>query len=299
MKKNFMMIAIAATAVFTMAACGNKTNKGEGADSTATEQSAEAKFGPMGTWDFPETLGALKDVDNIEYVLFPGFYADAMEKGEDPATATQIYYRASLVEAGEKASKVKAVVDVDEVPNSLLIPIYKGATAKKGDIVLTWWQSGSGMQQAIVTDDSNPAEPKISYLTLSFKGDGTGIAEKDQDQLKPNSFIVLSDGKWEPGQPIIVKKDGDENLGIILNMDGDKILWQGFASKVYVSKKSDCRLMPLKPAINVGDKVKYEFVGELRDGATVTKYDANIGRVWVKKENSDKEEIKSIFEIEK
>ena len=155
------------------------------------------------------------------------------------------------------------------------------------------------MQQAIVTDASNPAEPTISYLTLSFKGDGTGIAEKDQDQLKPNSFIVLSDGKWEPGQPIIVKKDGDENLGIILNMDGDKILWQGFASKVYVSKKSDCRLMPLKPAINVGDKVKYEFVGELRDGATVTKYDANIGRVWVKKENSDKEEIKSIFEIEK
>ena len=299
MKKNFMMIAIAATAVFTMAACGNKTDKGEGADSTATEQSAEAKFGPMGTWDFPQTLGALKDVDNIEYVLFPGYYTQAMEKGEDPAKETNIYYSAKIVEAGDTNTKVKAVVDVDEIPNSLLIPIYKGATAKKGDIVLTWWQSGSGMQQAIVTDDSNPAEPKISYLTLNYKGDGTGIAETKQDQLKPNSFIVLSDGKWEPGQPIVVKKDGDENLGIILNMDGDKILWQGFASKVYVSQKSDCRLMPLKPAVNVGDKVKYEFVGELRDGATVTKYDASIGRVWVKKENSDKEEIKSIFEIEK
>ena len=82
-------------------------------------------------------------------------------------------------------------------------------------------------------------------------------------------------------------------------MDGDKVLWQGFASKVYVSPKADCRLMPLKPAVSVGDKVKYEFVGELRDGGTVSKYDATVGRVWVKKENSDKEDIKSIFEIEK
>ena len=107
-------------------------DKGDGADSTATEQSAEAKFGPMGTWDFPQTLGALKDVDNIEYVLFPGYYTSAMEKGEDPAKETNIYYSAKIVEAGDTNTKVKAVVDVDEIPNS---PLYRQEGRHRADVV--------------------------------------------------------------------------------------------------------------------------------------------------------------------
>ena len=299
MKKYFFTITIAAIALFALAACGNKTDKGDGADSTATEQGDEAKGKPMGfTWDYPEG-SALENVDNIACVLYAAGYVNAQEEGKDPAEQIHIYYDGTLEEAGENVSKVKGVVDVYEIPNSLLIPIYKDAKAKKGDILLTWWQSGSGMQHAIVTDAANPAEPTTSYLSLDYKGDGTGIAEKKIDQLKPNSFIVLTDGKWEPGQPIIVKDGDEEKFGTLLNIAGDKVLWHGFADKVYVAKKADCRLMPLKPSFSAGDKVKYEFVGELRDGATVTKYDPAIGRVWIKIDNRDEEEIKSIFEVVK
>ena len=157
-----------------------------------------------------------KHILPILFVLSLGFVSCSQKeldvKEETPETVVEEEVWTLKVEAGEKASKVKAVVDVDEVPNSLLIPIYKGATAKKGDIVLTWWQSGSGMERAIVTDDSDPTQPKVHYLDLSYKGDGSGFAEKhDNEQLKPNSFVVLNDGEWQPGAPLAVKDDGKYN----------------------------------------------------------------------------------------
>ena len=83
MKKIFYFAALALS-VIAFSSCTDKQANGNnnGSDSTATEQEGEAKMGPMGTFTIPEG-SALKDAENISYVLFPSSYASAMEKGED------------------------------------------------------------------------------------------------------------------------------------------------------------------------------------------------------------------------
>lgn len=297
MKKIFYFAALALS-VIAFSSCTDKQANGNnnGSDSTATEQEGEAKMGPMGTFTIPEG-SALKDADNISYVLFPSSYASAMEKGEDINGNTAIYYNRELAEAGETNSKLSG----NEVryPNNLLIPIYKDAKAKKGDVVLTWWQSGSGMERAIVTDDSDPTQPKVHYLDLSYKGDGSGFAEKhDNEQLKPNSFVVLNDGEWQSGAPLAVKVDGKYNKGILVNAVGDKVLYLGFAGKLIEANKSDVKLLPIKPAVNVGDNVKSVFVGTFSKDTKVEKIDSKLGRIWVKEGDRDAEPV-SIFEVMK
>ena len=100
-----------------------------------------------------------------------------------------------------------------EMPNALIIPIPQGQTAKKGDIVLTWWQSGSGMERAIVTDDSNPASPKVCYLDMDWKDDGKGFAnDHNNEQLRPNTFTVLKNNEWQPGAQVTVNADGSYKI---------------------------------------------------------------------------------------
>ena len=287
MKKIFYFAALALS-VIAFSSCTDKQANGNNngsdstateSDSTATEQEGEAKMGPMGTFTIPEG-SALKDADNISYILFPSSYASAMENGEDINGKTAIYYNRELAEAGETNSKLSG----NEVryPNNLLIPIYKDAKAKKGDVVLTWWQSGSGMERAIVTDDSDPTQPKVHYLDLSYKGDGSGFAEKhDNEQLKPNSFVVLNDGEWQ-----------------LVNAVGDKVLYLGFAGKLIEANKSDVKLLPVKPAVNVGDNVKSVFVGTFSKDTKVEKIDSKLGRIWVKEGDRDAEPV-SIFEVMK
>lgn len=296
MKKLAFLSIVSAALVISMSSCTdkNKANQ-DGADSTKVEAQGET-FGPMGTWDYPEG-SAIANAEDVSVVLYASGYKTAMEEKKDPAESTHIFYKADLVKAGDTKSTVKSIGDEYEIPNSLVIPFYKGAKAKKGDIILTWWQSGSGMQRAIVVDDSNPEEPKVCYLDLSFKGDGTGIAEKDANEtLKPNSFIVLEDGKWAPGASIVITEGTDQKNGTIINVTDDKVLYEGFAGKVKVAKKSDCQLVPLKQSLKAGDGIKAVWVGSWKPDYKVVKVDEKIGRVWVKDENG-KEEIKSILEV--
>lgn len=299
MKKMFFSIAIMTAAVSVMASCGNKSgNAGEApADSTAVEGEAAPQMTAMGSWDYPEG-SAIENADEISVVLFPNSWKSDIDEGKDPAEDNHIYYNCNFVKAGDTQSTIKHFSDEYDIPNSLIIPFYKGATAKKGDIVLTWWQSGSGMQRAIVTDASNPAEPKVCYLDLNYKGDGTGFSEEHENEtLKPNSFIVLEDGKWMPGAEIVVTETTDEVLGVIINATDDKVLYRGFAGHVYVAKKSDCRLLPLNPGVAAGQTVKAEFVGKLRPDYKVKSVDAAKGRVVVEKDG--KAEYKSFLEVSK
>jgi hypothetical protein len=278
-------------------ACGNKSAQNtDGQDSTAVAEDVP-EMTPMGSWDYPEG-SAITNAEDISCVLFPSSWKSDIDEGKDPAPDTHIYYNCDFVKAGDVKSTIKHFSDEYEIPNSLIIPIYKNATAKKGDIVLTWWQSGSGMKRAIVVDASNPAEPKVHYLDMDFKGDGTGFAEKhDNETLKPNSFVVLKSGEWMPGNEIVITDGTDEILGTIINANDDKVLYMGFAGKMKVAKKSDCRVMPLNPGVSAGQTVKAEFVGKLRSDYKVKKVDATKGRVWLEKDG--REEIKSFLEVSK
>ena len=297
MKKTFFFAALA-FCIIAIAGCTNGKNKGDAKDGDSTDSEVSngdnsGKLGPMGTFKMAEG-NPLKDVDNIAYVLYPSSYENAMEEGEDINGKTTIYYKNTVADAGEKNTKLSGS-DI-RYPNSLLIPIYKDAKAKKGDVVLTWWQSGSGLQRAIVTDDSDPTQPRVHYLDLSSDAKGNGLADKhDNEQIKTNSFVLLKDGEMQQGAPITLNVYGELNTGVLVNVDGDKVIYTAFAGKLLEADKSQVKVVPLKPNFGVGDNVKGDFVGTFSKDYKVTKIDKNKGRVWVTSDGNEK--ILSILEV--
>jgi hypothetical protein len=189
-------------------------------------------------------------------------------------------------------SEVEFMSDKKKVPNAYIVAIPAGAKAKKGDIVLTWWQSGSGMQRGIVVDDANPAEPVVRYLDLDYDNpaksrDGKTTIGQMDEQLKPNTFTVLN-AMMAPGTAVAIQ-DGDKmKHAIVIRVAGDKVFVREFAGKIGVYERSRCTGVPLVPAVKEGDKVKALNIGSF-DAATVTKVDARNGRVFVKFDSGNTE----------
>ena len=187
----FKLLLSTALAVALMS-CGNSnTNDKEKKDTTATTTTEEVKKdGKIDPFkDFPkEAITA-----NVgDFVLTPSenWQKDATEKGPDKVTF--IYYSQNMAEVGSEYSKIDFLSSKGiEIPNYMIIPIKSGQTAKKGDIILTWWQSGSGMKRAIVTDASNPSEPTVNYIDISWTNPaknsaGVGIGQQSE-KIKANS----------------------------------------------------------------------------------------------------------------
>jgi len=74
-----------------------------------------------------------------------------------------------MAKPGNEYSVIDFIFDDDtEIPNYMIIPIRPDESAKVGDIVLTWWQSGSGMKRAIVTNASDPTAPEVNYIDIEW-----------------------------------------------------------------------------------------------------------------------------------
>ena len=215
----------------------------------------------------------------------------AVEEQKDLTKETLIFYSDKYMDNTDGLINGKT-------PNALCIPLPKGVKAKKGDILLTGWQTGSGLQRAIVTDASAPNAPTVCYLDLNYEGNGRGFAERyANQQIKPNSFLVLKDGQLMSGAPIAYFEEGEWKSGKCVNATNDKVLVLAWGDKVCAVDKSNVKVLPLKPKFKVGESVMAEFVDSYCEGYTVTKIDKSIGRVWVKKGSSEK--ILSIFEVTK
>ena len=206
-----------------------------------------------------------------------------------------IFYSTKMEQVGETTS----IIGGTEMPNALIIPLDPNAKAKKGDIVLTWWQEGSGLQRAIVTDASNPAEPKVDYLDMSYgTKENPGFAQREADQqLKPGSFVVLKDGEWAPGAQVAAFDGREWKKGTLIHEQDGKVLVMGWASHIFVYNKENCKLVPFKEKLKKGDAVYSTFVDSYRSGYTVKNVDEKIGRVWVDRDGS--EDVKSIAEVTK
>ena len=302
--KKIMMLALIVATMTAMSCKGSNENNAGNGDSTAAEQpAATAQLDQAAwPWDFPISTG--EKLTDGELVLAPyTYYKVAVDNGEDLTNKGLIFYKTNLKTAGAEKSVVNYKDDY-ELPNSLIIGIPEGVTAKKGDILLTWWQSGSGMKRAIVRDDSNPAEPLVDYLDMKMDIDPeskVNFAEKyGNEQLKPNSFIVLHDGQWEPGAQLACKDEKGRWLaGTLIKATDDKVLVLGFADKVLVYPRANCRLIPLSTeGMKPGDAIAGRFVAEYQTGYTVDKVDAERGRVWVTN-SFDKKEILSILDVTK
>lgn len=270
-----------------MMACGGaKTDENVKTDSTATEIKdtvVVAETTPDKPNPFKDYPAGPTTAKASEFILIPSYnwLIDGTTKGNDKTT--YIYYNAKMSEPGDGTSKVEYTFDgIKEVPNYMVVPIAAGATAKKGDIILTWWQSGSGMERAIVTNDKNPAEPEVNYIDIDWnnpaKRDGVGFGQM-KEKIKANSFVKLSN-KWDIGTAVAVKDGSSYKNWIIVNMQGDKVLCIGFAGKMAMFNKSDCTPMEVIPNVKPGDKVQAPWVGTMKN-CTVKSVNKEYGRVVV------------------
>lgn len=252
-------------------------------------------------WDFPQ--GVKLKLEAGQTVLSPyTYYPSTVEKGEPLPKAVLIFYDATVKEVGKEKTKLDKFNGEVEMPNALIIPLPKKAKAKKGDVVLTWWQSGSGMQRAIVVDDSNPQEPKVCYFDLTWPDnpESQKLEEKRKgEQLKPGSFAILKDGQWQSGAQLAIKKGNDWLKGTLIHVEGNKVLVLGFGSKIEAYNKADVRLVPFKEKIKVGDKVWASWVSEYRPGYVVTAVDDLTGHVYVQREGKGSVESKSLADVTK
>jgi hypothetical protein len=293
MKKKFWMLGMGA---ILLTSCGgaeegsDSTNTNETEDTTSTLAETEelAEDGPIDPFpDFPK--GSIT-ASTGDYVLTPSLKWQQDATSGDAESQTFIFYHAKMSEPGDGYSKVDFTFDGEqEIPNYMIVPIKSGQTAKKGDILLTWWQSGSGMKRAVVTDDSNPAEPIANYIDLDWDNPATGDDGKSigqqKHQLKPGSFHVLT-SEWAPGTTVAVKKGADYKAATIIAVSGDKVLTCGFAGKMAMYSKSECTAVPVVPNVKVGDVVQAPWVGTFKS-VKVQKVDKAMGRVWTDDPFSD------------
>lgn len=282
MKRKILIPSI--LAVFVLSACGGE---GESTDDGATEGApAETEAVDVARADidpFPEYPMVGLNANDGDVILTPSknWQEDATAEGSE--NTTFIFYNATVASVGEGVSTVNFTFDGEtEIPNYMIIPIKADQTAKKGDVILTWWQTGSGMQRAIVTDDSNPAAPTVCYLDLSWDNpatndDGVGIGQA-QYEIKENSFHVLK-SEWAPGTTVAANNGSKTVAATIVSVNGDDILTIGFAGKMTTYSKADCTPCPVIPNVKAGDEVQVPWVGSFTN-STVEKVDAENGRVW-------------------
>ncbi len=222
-----------------------------------------------------------------QYVLAP-----TTQQIASGASGTYIYYAATMVTPGANESVIKTLSGSEQtIPNALIIVIRKGAKVKVGDIVLTWWQSGSGMKRAIVVGGS-PTEPQVVYL------DGDNMkAEK----LLADSFHILPEGKTAGNKVMCVEGSDRKSFQVVAEAAGGKKLVIGWAGKMSVTTSENCKSMPFDSSIfKVGDAVKVPVIATYKD-AKVTKVDAKNGRISAVYQfaGKDEEKVFSIGEVAK
>ncbi|HOE39769.1 MAG TPA: hypothetical protein PLG05_09725 [Bacteroidales bacterium] len=291
MKKiKFLFIAIITITFFS---CGGGTKPSSDntdatvKDTTETEVTTEevVKVDPFK--DFPKGNIIAQAGD---YVLTPSltWQIDATKKG--PESQTFIFYSAKMSEPGNEYSVIDFTFDDDtEIPNYMIIPIRSDESVKVGDIVLTWWQSGSGMHRAIVTKASDPKAPEVNYIDIDWDNsstnkDGVGIGQMTE-KIEPNTFHVLKN-KWEAGTSVAVKVDNDYKVATIVNVSGDKVLTIGWAGSMKIYDKNDCVALDVIPNVKIGDEVQAPWVGKFVK-TKVVKVDKKFGRVWCDDPYSD------------
>ena len=212
------------------------------------------------------------------------FYHVAIGQGRELAQESLIFYNTTIVKCGNTKT---TLADKVEMPNALVIPLPKKVKAAKGDILLTWWQSASGMQRAIVTDDELPFEPKVDYLDLDHSGQeaNPGLAQQmSGEQLRPNTFAVLTSGEWQSGAPLAYGSRDQWSAATLIHEKDGRVLMLIDGNRLVACDKKDCRLIPFNVEYAAGESVWGAVEGHFSPGFRVTNYDKEKGRVWLEKD---------------
>ncbi|MBI4975343.1 hypothetical protein HZC20_01570 [Candidatus Peregrinibacteria bacterium] len=265
MNKKLISALIVSTALVVLTACSSAKQEPKTAPATQPAAPAAQVVEP-GKIAFDYPVAESTTAKAGDYVLVPSSSTikSSLEKGGKDTVF--IFYAAKMVEPGSKESKVEDLTgDKFSAPNALIVPIKSGETAAKGDLVLTWWQSGSGMTKGFVTEAGKT--PKVVYSDGSTKG---------EDTLKENTFHKLT-GELEAGATVAAKDGSFFNHGVVINVSGDKVLVNGFAGFMTVYNKSDVTPMPVKLEVKAGDKVMAPVIGSYKE-VTVKSVKADKGQ---------------------
>jgi len=262
MKKFMSALAVTAVAV-GLSACSAKAPETPATTTPApaTTQATPAPVPGKLALDYPvvETTSAKAG----DYVLVP--MKSTVEELRTKTDSTVIFYAATMTTPGSKESQVKDLTgDEYAVPNSLILPLKSGESVKAGDLVATWWQSGSGLTQAIV--QTAGATPKVAYLDKSMTG---------TDTLKANSFTKLTES-LDLGAVVAVKDGTNYTSAVLVGRADGKALVSGWAGSLKVVNESDLVSLPVKPSVKAGDKVMAPVIGTYQE-VTVKEVDAKSG----------------------
>ena len=277
----------------SIAACqptnaGSNTKNGEkGIGVVSPAKSSEQQKQPDPLF---EIEAALQTAKPGEYVLCPSrqFYDRAVKNGIEKSTF--IFYAAKMVEVGEQESKVANLAGRKySIPNQLIISIPPKQECNKGDIVLTWWQSGSGMQRAIVVGGTK-TEPVVRYLDITL--DNPSGWGKKEESLKPDSFLVLNK-PWQIGTAVAIQQGRNTKHGLILAATDEHVLVRGFAGRVSCHDRNNITSIPAIPNVVAGDIAMAAWHGSFKP-VTVTKVDKEIGRVYTNFQLARKDQEKVV-----
>lgn len=236
-------------------------------------------------FEFPEVATPAAKGD---YVLAPPrAWIDAgLEK--DPDKQTYIYYGGWMQRPGPAASEVETLAkSVSVIPNALIIAIPRGQTAAPGEVVLTTWASGTGMQRALVVEGGSRESPSVRYLDMSL--DNPSGWGKRPDTLAPNTFKKLTT-PGEVGTTAACKEGAHRMRYIVTASQGGRLLGYGFAGKIAAFTQSDCTFLPLKPRLEKDDVVFVPVVGRYTK-AKVLRVEPHLGRVWARYKTEQDDQV--------
>lgn len=306
MKKQLTILF--AMSLFLLSACNNDKKKDNGEKTGNDSSSTNVKS---------DNAEPKKDVPALEKGKFP-FEFPVVEKvnaakgdkifavnitlvmndyNKGKSTFGTQYLLSTMDEPGEKESKVSFVTP-SLVPNSGIVVIPKGQTAKVGDIVAGKW--AVNLTRGIVTNASNPKAPKVTFIGLGWDNPAKADDNKTpigqfEYTLKEGEFMVISKD-FDPGTCCAVKKGNEWSLMDVFRAEGDMVMGTIFTEFTAV-KKTDCVAIPLKGNFKVGDDVYAPWVGKMSPGK-VTKIDTKMGRITIKfKESFQGEKVLSFGQI--
>jgi len=270
MSKNVIFISIILSIMSFSAGCGQSVENTviQPAEQKPKQTEMIKKGSIAEIADFP----AIKNINAKvgDYVLAIGneFLQDS--------DGAKVFYAAKLMEKGEYESKIQWLnKDEEIVPNAVIVPIRGEETAEFGDIVLTWWQSGSGMQRAFVTGGT-PERPEVMYLDIDYNNpSGAG---KKKEFLKPNTFHKLNDN--DIGSATACLNRGERVLVRVVNKTEDKVLGTLTDNSLMSFDKEDCVFIPNKVEVEPGDLAFVPVDGTIT-AVMVKKVEQSIGRIFV------------------
>lgn len=256
--------AITATSASPPEALGAKT-----ATPAATAKDAELPF------DYPAVPTTARPGDPV--LAPPARWVDNA-RTDGISSQSFVYFAGKMVAPGPVASVIEVAGGaLEALPNALILPLRRGERAAPGDLLLTSWASGTGMQRAIVVAGGTPESPRAAYLDLDYDHP-SGVAKR-AEPLPPNRFHRLTEA-GAVGTSVRCDERGQDRHYVLVHRTPARWLGLGYGGRLRPLDPNRCRPLPLHPKIDAGS-VEIPLLGVFTP-VRVRSYDAEIGRVFVR-----------------